>query len=193
MDSSECSNDSRPPDADGDLNEEQFVRWLTDEQVSLQNYISMLLGDAHAARNVLQETNMVAWRKASEFTPGTSFSAWARKIAFWQVQAYVRDQRRDRHVFFSDELISQLANQHASRLDDEDTEPRIALRHCLSHLSRPQLDLLRQRYEEDASIAVLARRTGKTPSAIKVGLMRLRRALLKCIEKELKYDGPTAG
>ncbi|MCA9238542.1 MAG: sigma-70 family RNA polymerase sigma factor [Planctomycetales bacterium] len=169
---------------------ELFVQLLTDEQTRLLHYIGMLLGDPHAAKNVLQETNLVLWRKASDFSYGTNFTAWSRKVAFWQVQAYVRDRRRDRHVF-SDELITQLANQQATTASDgEETDVRIALRHCLSHLSKSNLDLLRERYEADMPIAMLADKTGKTQSAVKVGLMRLRRSLLKCIEREMSGQEP---
>ena len=169
--------------------EEHFVQLLTDEQSKLLNYIAMLLGDPHAARNVLQEANLVIWRKASEFELGTSFTAWTRKIAFWQAQAYARDLRRDRHVF-SDELMGQLAQHRSASLsEDEDASPRIALRHCMSRLNRGHLDLLRERYEEDTPISEMARRAGKTPTAMKVGLLRLRRALLKCIRKELSFQG----
>lgn len=185
-------NQTTPPDRIKE-DEERFIQWLTDEQLRLLSYISMLLGDPHAARNVLQETNLVIWRKAADFEPGTNFGAWARKIAFWQVQAFVRDQRRDRHVF-SEELLTQLASQSESSLiAEEEATPRIALRHCLSTLSRPNLELLRDRYENDMPIAALAKQAGKTPSAIKVGLMRLRRALLKCIQKELGQHGPATG
>ncbi|MCO6042827.1 sigma-70 family RNA polymerase sigma factor [Aeoliella sp. ICT_H6.2] len=172
--------------------EERFIQLLTDEQPKLLNYIAMLLGDPHSARNVLQDTNLVIWRKSADFEMGTSFSAWTRKIAFWQVQAYVRDQKRDRHVF-SDELLAQLAGQEDEFVLDEEDTRRIALRHCLPQLSRSHLDLIRQRYEEDTPIAVLAKRSGKSAPAIRMGLMRLRRVLLRCIQKELGYQGPSIG
>lgn len=166
--------------------DEAFVQLLTAEQFRLLQYIAMLLGDPHAANNVLQETNLVLWRKSGEFQPGTSFSAWARQVAYWQVQAYVRDRRRDRHVF-SEQLIDQLANRDYETIDE--AENRIALRHCLKQVSNSNLQLLRQRYEQGLSIASLAQRLGRTQSAVKVGLMRIRRALLKCIEKQLAEHG----
>lgn len=171
----------------GGAEQERFVQLLTDEQSRLLNYIAILLGDAHAARNVLQESNLVIWRKSSEFELGTNFGAWARKIAFWQVQAYVRDRRRDRHVF-CDELLGQLAGQQDEFVNDEEDMRRIALRHCLPQLSRPHLELIRDRYEENIPIEVLAKQSGKSAASIRMGLMRLRKALLKCIQKELGYQ-----
>ena len=161
---------------------EAFVQLLTGEQLNLQYYITRLLRDPHAAQQVLQETNVVLWRKAGEFEPGTNFTAWTRKIAYWQVQSYVRDRKRDRHVF-SEELIEQLASHDS--MDNRDDEAFVALRHCLQSVSPGNLDILRARYEDSLPIAAIAQRVGKTRDAVKVGLMRLRRSLLHCIQRQL--------
>src|SRR5690606_38505458 len=87
-----------------------IVQLLTGEQHSLFRYITALIGDPDEAGNILQETNLVIWRKADDFTLGGNFGAWARSIALWQVKAWLRDRRRDRHVF-SFELIRQLAER----------------------------------------------------------------------------------
>lgn len=168
---------------------EQFVQLLTSEQMRLLHYIAKLLGDPYAANNVLQETNLVLWRKAHEFEIGSNFTAWARQIAFWQVRAYVRDRRRDRHVF-SEELISQLANQldAAAASEADESESLVALRHCMDELNKRHRDLLRRRYEDANSVAAIANQMNISLSAVKVRLLRVRRALLRCIEKQLAVN-----
>lgn len=89
-------------------NQGDFVQSLTKAQLGLLRYITALVGNTDAANNILQETNLLLWQKADEFTAGTNFDAWATKVAYWQVKAYVRDRGRDRHVF-SEELVTQLA------------------------------------------------------------------------------------
>jgi RNA polymerase sigma-70 factor, ECF subfamily len=162
--------------------DEGFIQLLTAEQFKLLRYIAVLLGDPEAASNVLQDTNLVLWRKAAEFKRGSNFSAWARQVAYWQIRAYIRDQRRDRHVF-SDEVIAQLAE--ATVEDTFDPEVRVSLRHCLQQISKANLSLLRSRYEEGRSISSLAEQCGKTELAVRVGLLRIRRALLKCIRQRI--------
>lgn len=162
--------------------DEQFVKLLVAEQLKLMNYITALLGDPDAANGVLQETNLVLWRKADEFSPGSCFSAWAQKVAYWQVRAYIRDRARDRH-FFSKELVDQLASHRAHERGESDTQ--IALRHCLKNAGKENVDILRRRYEEDCTIAEVAQQLGKSVSAIKVRLMRVRQALQKCITEKL--------
>jgi RNA polymerase sigma-70 factor (ECF subfamily) len=162
--------------------DEEFVRLLTAEQFPLLQYIAVLLGDPHSASNVLQETNLVLWRKSKEFQPGTSFTHWSRKVAFWQVKAFLRDRVRDRHVFGED-LLQQLANRHET--DDDVVDAQLALRHCLEKVSRQNVGILRSRYEEGRSIASIAGVLNRSESAVKMQLMRLRRHLQKCIKLQL--------
>jgi RNA polymerase sigma-70 factor, ECF subfamily len=176
-------NDADP--ASGRQAGEAFVQLLTAEQLKLLHYIAKLLGNPNEAHNILQETNLVLWRKAAEFRLGTNFSAWAHNVAYWQVRAFVRDRHRDRLVF-SEELIEQLTSR--DERSGVDADMRVALRHCLSQTSGPNLELLRQRYEAGLSIQALADRQGKKTSAVKVNLLRIRRALLKCIQAKLSPE-----
>ena len=169
---------------DSDQNDarDAFIQLLTGEQTWLFSYITSLLGDVNDASNVLQQTNMVLWRKADEFTLGTHFQAWARKIAYYQTLAYLRDRKRDRHIF-DEALLQQIASRPETV--DED-ERRVALRHCLGTLSEDTLDLLRQRYAPGRSIGEIAKQRHKTEGAIKMALMRVRQALVHCIERQLE-------
>lgn len=167
---------------------EAFVGLLTAEQMRLLYYLTMLLGDPHAAENVRQETNVVLWRKSGEFQPGTDFTAWSRKVAYWQAQAYFRDRGRDRHVF-SDELIEELAScDHGYEVEPA---ARLALRDCLSRVHGVKLETLRRRYEDGLPIAEVARLVGRTETAVRSSLMRMRRTLRECIEGKLGKSAST--
>lgn len=161
---------------------DEFVRMLTGEQTSIFSYIATLLGDVNEASNVLQQTNMVLWKKADEFLPGTSFHAWARKVAYFQTLAYIRDKKRDKLVFDED-IVQQLADRPT--IEDED-ERRIALRHCLGTLSESALELLQQRYAPGKSIRDIAASRNKKVGAVKMALLRIRQALVDCIENQLQ-------
>jgi RNA polymerase sigma-70 factor (ECF subfamily) len=158
------------------------MQLLTGEQHSLYRYITALTGDPDEAGNILQETNLVIWRKAADFTLGGNFGAWARSIALWQVKAWLRDRRRDRHIF-SFELIGQLAERPAAFADIGPR--RQALRKCVTVLQEDERELLRQRYCEGFSILEIAKRFQKTPSAVKSGLFRVRKTLRLCVERRV--------
>ena len=160
----------------------EFVRLLTSEQARLERYVTGLLGDPEAARNVVQETNIVLWQRSADFRPGTSFGAWSRRVAYWQVMAFLRDRRREQ-IVFSETLVSQLA-EHRTQ-DDSGDDRRVALRSCLANLKRNSLRLIRLRYEDDIPIKQIAAETRQSISAVKMSLLRLRRSLGDCVELRL--------
>jgi RNA polymerase sigma-70 factor (ECF subfamily) len=166
-----------PPD-------KEFVFQLTSWQSRLYGYLVTLLGSVHDAHDVLQETNLVLWRKCGEFRAGSDFGAWARRCAYFQARAFLRDRKRDRHVF-DEELLGMLAEEGGGAEDLADpAERELALRDCLSRLPQAQAELIRERYLEGSSIAQLGRRLGKGESALKMMLMRIRETLLVCMQSK---------
>jgi RNA polymerase sigma-70 factor (ECF subfamily) len=156
-----------------------FIRQLTAAQPRLFRYVATLLGDVHDANNVLQETNVVLWSKADQFRPGSNFFAWAREVAYLKAVSLVRDRNRDRLIV--DHALVEHAFQEADAADDD--ERRIALRHCMTELDDRQLQLLRLRYAEGASMDEIAQRQSRTAAAVKMALKRLRTALMGCIKR----------
>ncbi len=161
---------------------EQFVQLLTAEQTRLFRYITMLVGDVNDASNILQQANLVLWRKADDFNPEMSFSMWSRKVAYYSTLSFIRDKRRDKLVF-DDDVLQQLADRPMAAEDDE---VRVALRHCLGGLTDNALELLRQRYWPGKSIGEMAQQRGKSEGAIKMALMRIRQSLGDCIERQME-------
>lgn len=166
---------------------EFFVQQLTQHQNRLLGYIYSLLADESRAADVLQETNLVLWRRMDEFQPDRPFLPWAFAIARFQVLAHLRDQGRDRILLTEDlvELVSTEAEQQASQLDDS----RLALQSCLEALPQDQRALISDRYFQRRSIAELAERFSRTAGAVKVALLRVRRQLASCVERKLATEG----
>ena len=162
----------------------EFVYQLTESQKRIFAYLMTLLGSHEDASDVLQETNLVLWRKMDEFEPGTNFGAWACKTAYFQALAFLRDRKRDRHLF-DDELLEKFA-QEEGIYDSREEEKEMALRDCLAHLPDKQRNLISLRYREELSVKQLASQWGKKESAMKMTLMRIRQGLLACIEGKMK-------
>ena len=170
------------PSMSSDVQAERFIQSLTDHQGRLFVYLVSMLGDVHDARNVLQETNLELWRKSGQFIEGTDFAAWSRRIAHFKILAFLRDKKRDRHLF-DEALLNQIAQRPQSTEDDE--EIHVALRHCLAALPDRLRLLISGRYGSDHSIRQLAQRIGKSEAATKVVLSRVRKQLMGCIERQL--------
>ena len=164
---------------------EAFVRSLTDAQQRLFGYIVSLLGDRDRAADVLQECNLVLWRKAAEFREGADFIPWAFAIARYQVLAHLRDRKRDRLELMDPELADLLSDEAEAQAEHFDDLQK-ALQTCVAKLPDHSRDLLERRYFERLSIRALADETERGTSAIKVALLRIRRGLRSCIETEMR-------
>ena len=162
-----------------------FLLQITDWQQRLFGYLVTLLGNVHDAHDVLQETNLVLWKKQEDFEPGTDFGAWARKVAWYQSLAFLRDRKRDRHLF-DDDVLAMVAQEESTAASEEVRE--MALRECLARLPENQRKVIRSRYHDGDSVKTLARELGRKESAIKMLLMRIRQALLGCIEGKLREE-----
>lgn len=163
---------------------EQFVQAIAEHQNRLLAYVYSLLGDHARAADVLQETNLVLWRKRAEFRDGHPFLPWAFAIARMQVLAHLRDRGRDRCLLDSElvEMMAAEAEREAGRFEDV----RSALRRCLEAVPGDGRSLVEGHYFAKQSVAELAASLGKGLSAVKSSLLRTRRALAECIERRLR-------
>lgn len=162
---------------------EFFVQQITEHQNRLFGYIYSMLGDHARASDVLQETNLVLWRKQPEFREGQPFLAWAFGIARYQVLAHVRDRGRDR-CLLDPELVETLA-QETERQAEQIDALRDSLRKCMAQLSEAHRELVQQRYFRSASIQQIAQSLDRGVSAVKVSLMRIRRQLADCVRRRM--------
>ena len=164
---------------------ESFVKSLTASQNRLYGYIYSLMGDRHRAEDVLQECNLVLWRKAEEFRAGSDFIPWAFGIARFQVLAHLRDRNRERERLLNPELAELMAGELEEQAEHfEDLQA--ALRSCINKLPGKSRELVDQRYFRRLSIRQIADAAERKLSAVKVALMRIRHGLKQCVDRELQ-------
>ncbi|MEM6364266.1 MAG: sigma-70 family RNA polymerase sigma factor [Planctomycetota bacterium] len=158
---------------------------LTEAQPRLLGYLVKRLGDIEAARELLQEVNLVICRRAGDFRPDSHFMAWAFTIAKYELKAYRKKRSRERLVF-SDELVASLDQIDESLFPEDRLQHREeALQACLDRLSEQHQELLIRRYAEAVSVKALAADMSKTANAISLTLHRIREQLMQCIEHRL--------
>lgn len=161
----------------------ELVGLIAGTQRQLYAYILTLLADRNQADDVLQETNLVLWEKADEYTPGTSFMAWATRVAYFQVMAHFKRNKRDR-LRLSDTVIEEVAQLAARQQPLLDIRCR-AMHDCVAKLTEEDRDLIHRRYMGDQKADVIAGQVGRTAAAVRQALYRIRSGLLRCIEKTL--------
>lgn len=164
-------------------NSAEFIGLLTDHQVDLQAFILSSLGDYADALDVLQRTNVVLWKKASLFRQGAPFLPWALKIAKFEILAFMRARRRDRHVFCPEvvELMVDTAIERSGELSVRSD----ALRRCIKELPERSREFLRIRYAQEQSVKQISEKSGRSIDAVKSLYHRIRIALARCIDRKV--------
>jgi len=154
----------------------------------LRAFLLSLTGSEAVADDLTQETCLVLWEKRGEFDPAGDFRAWAFQIGFYQAQNHRRKiARRASRELPADELFDEMAEIAISRHGDSDRADahRRALVTCLKKLTAPHRELLLSRYQDGVSLEQLSGDEGTNRNAMAQKLFRLKRKLLRCIEKDL--------
>lgn len=163
-----------------------FAEQITASQQRLYGYIHSLVDNSAAAWDVLQETNLVLWRKQAEFQPGTKFDAWAFAVARFQVLAFLRDRQRDPMSLMTPELLETVAKE--AELEADEFDQRLAaLQKCREHLPEHGRNLLALYYEKGRSVKQVSEDLRMGVEAVKQALFRLRRGLHDCIEARVAH------
>ncbi len=165
---------------------ERFAKLLATCQRRVFLYVLGLLHNAADAEEVLQETNLVLWRKFDQYQPGTSFDRWACRIAQYEVLKF-REKKARGERLFSNEFVERLAHQTERDWESLDAR-RAALAVCLGKLNEKDRQLVTQRYQEGATTRSVARAFGRSFQGARRSLHRIRMALLACIERTLAAE-----
>src|SRR3954447_5035631 len=148
-------------DVDGPRDKKElFVQLLGQHQRRLFLYVMTLVPCWNDAEEIIQETNLVLWREFDRFRPGTSFAAWACKVALNRVLAWRKRRQRDR-LEFSDAFLGAVGEEAEDAADHMDELSR-HLACCIEHLPPGHRDLLRLRYSENQAIDAIAGRLGRS-------------------------------
>ena len=170
--------------------DDEIMRLLTSHQGMVYAFILSVHPNRVAAQDILQETNMVLWKKRGEFEPGTNFKAWAFRFAHFQTLAYLKRVKNSDWLVFSDQLVDMMGEEAAEEFE-EFADRSGALKACLGKLPAAEQDLIRAHYQSGLSLADLSSRLGRKRGALKQALFRIRRSLRTCIDRELHLQvGP---
>src|SRR5438477_13093057 len=99
------------------LSEPDFIRLYTKHEVRLRAFALSLIPNWADAEEVLQEANVVIWRKRGEFRPGTSFFSWAARVVHLTAKDFRKRRSRER-LQFDDRFYEAVADE-ADRSADE--------------------------------------------------------------------------
>jgi RNA polymerase sigma-70 factor, ECF subfamily len=162
---------------------EKMIQLLTNAQQPLRRYIRTLVPHRADAEDVVQQTNLLLWQHIEKYQRNTDFTAWACKIAYYQVLT-LRKQIARHRLRFSDALVEQLATNLAKNIawSEADVE---AFESCMAKLGPQDRELIQLRYEPDATVTSVAKQVGRSTKAVYNAMGRIRTWLLDCIQRSL--------
>jgi len=162
---------------------DDFLSLFSKYQQRLYLYILSVLPNPHDAEDVLQNTNVVVWRKIDEFQPGTDFRAWVFQICHYEICKF-RGRCRPQGGF-SDELFDELAVEYRRREDLLDMR-QDALPGCIERLPSQDRALIDAVYGRELEVPRLAKEMGREPTSLYRSLRRIRQWLHDCIERAVQ-------
>jgi RNA polymerase sigma-70 factor, ECF subfamily len=163
---------------------EQFMALYSSHQRRLYLYTMTLLPASVDAEDVLQEANLVLWRKFDQYELGTNFFAWACQIIRYEVLKH-RERRARTATLLDPDVFERLAEVAIKQVEHLDESHRRALVDCMDRLNAGDRDLMRKRYSEAQEVQAIAAALNRSPNAVSKSLGRIRRLLLACINSDL--------
>lgn len=174
------------PDPHSNEHDDEVVQLIASCQRPLFLYVWGLLFSQELAEDVLQDTNLVLWRKRHEYVSGTNFFAWACRIAYFEV-CKARDQRRRQMPAFSDMFVDHLMPEITS-LAEEPSQMQAFLQECVEGLDDRQRNLLERRYANGATTQTVAGDVGQSVRTVNRSLSRIHQILFECINGKITGD-----
>ncbi len=165
---------------------DEFVQLFTKWQRRLFLFVLAQAPNPVEAEEILQETNLVIWRKSHTYREGTNFYAWGCRIAVLEVLKF-RDRRRRQALLLSDAFVEAIAREAEDSVESLE-ERRSALLACLARLAPSDRDLIRRRYAPGETGKTVARQLGRPANSVYQSLSRIRRTLSDCIKRRLAAE-----
>ena len=159
---------------------------MTRHQRQIFSYIYTIVPHREDAEDLLQETSQIICEKFNEFKPGTDFTAWACRIAYWRIR-YARQKFARSKVIFDQDLVDLIA-QTVEPIREELDERHVALSQCLDKLHPRDRTLVLTRYEPGSNVEEAARGSGRTLEAAYKALFRIRRLLFDCVTHKMATE-----
>lgn len=160
-----------------------FSELMARHQSELYAYIFAITRNWEDTDDLYQTVCLILWSKFELFRPGSSFFSWARETAKLTVRKFLR--RKQTPSYISEKLLDAFAE---TTLETEGTDVdryMTALGQCRENLVAADEELLTLRYVDDLGSRQIAEQLNRPQQSVCQSLKRIRRWLLKCVEREL--------
>lgn len=166
-----------------------FIKEFTKVQRRLYLFVLSQVPSPVDAEEILQEANVVLWKKHSTYESNTNFFAWAAQIARFEILKHRRRHARSK-LTFSDEFLEAVAADVEERSEVLEAR-RYALKQCLEKLKPNDRELIELRYRSSDDGKEIAEKLGRPANSVYQSIGRIRKVLMECIERTVAVGGAT--
>jgi RNA polymerase sigma-70 factor (ECF subfamily) len=147
---------------------------------SVQAVALAILGDYHAAQDVVQESFVKAYTKLGSLRKGSSFGPWIRKIARHEAI------RVNRNKLKKEDLKRHVEYTNAVAGDGQIDETNRRLLNAVMHLPEHQRVVVMLRYFDNHSTKMISQITGRPVGTVTMQLSRAHARLHKWLKEKSK-------
>jgi RNA polymerase sigma-70 factor, ECF subfamily len=162
---------------------DEFMRLYLAHEHKIRGYILCLVSNWADADDIQQQAAIVMWKKYTPLESNEHFLHWVIRIAHFEVMNHLQ-KKKNRLPCYSPSVFEELETQAAQAVQEEDRRHE-ALQRCISQLRPRDRELLKLRYEVDATVQSVATTVERSVDAVYKALNRIHYHLLLCIRKKL--------
>ena len=167
---------------------EAFVELVRLHHEPVRRRVARQVGNVDVADDLAQEVFLAAYRGLSQYNAQGDFRAWLFGIARNKVVSYLRSEsaRRARDGRPVDAALLETWSVHVETAEDLEDERHLqrSLLDCVDELAAGSRQLVQDFYFNSRSAESIARELGRQAGAVRMSLLRIRRALAACLERK---------
>ncbi len=168
------------------VHERSFEVLVAEYRPMLLSYLTGVLGEAHLAEDVTQETFLTAHKSLDKFvSPRGGFGAWLRGIARNKVREHHRASSR-RPLVVDSRIVDGMEEVYSLFDGGDAWNGRMeVLRRCVAKLKEKLRSAIEAVYQRNRSLADAASELNSSAEAIGQRLTRARRLIRECVERHV--------
>jgi RNA polymerase sigma-70 factor (ECF subfamily) len=161
-----------------------FRRFYDATSPAILAFLSKMLPDRHAAEDVLQESMVIAWNRASDFDPKLAAAkTWITTIARRRALDVIRRRKRRDEVHGDDTSIRLvLGDDAATTTDAESRATAERLAHCFDEIGSDAATCIQYAYLYGLTFAEIAEQIDRSLGTIKSWVRRGLQKLRSCMQ-----------
>ena len=144
--------------------------------------------------DVAQRSFVTVYQKLDTYQLGTDFGAWLFTVARFQLKTETTRLRRvaDYHTRYGMDLLAREQELRADEPPEQQLERLEHLRTCMDNMADHTRQFLTWRYDDCIQLDEMSERSGRSVTAIKKLLWKLRRQLHGCVKSRMIAEGASS-